>query len=130
MSVSTRAAALGVVLALAAALGLHWPLRSSALNGLALFLALTACVYLGALLAQRTGWKTRIGEVSVGALVFLSAFLGLAVSPIWMAAGYGLHGAWDWLHVGGRVGARTAAWFPPLCAGFDFAIAGYVLLVF
>ncbi len=40
-----RAAALGAVIALVAIAGLHWPLEREALNGLALFLAFTACVY-------------------------------------------------------------------------------------
>lgn len=130
MSVPVRMAVLGVVLAAAAAIGLHWPLRSAALNGLALFLALTACVYLGALLAARpSGRITAAGEILVGGMIFLCAFLGLAVSPVWIAIGYGAHGAWDWLHVDGRFGVRVAGWFPPACAGFDFTIGAYTLVV-
>ncbi len=118
------------MLAVAAAIGLHWPLRSSALNGLALFLALTACVYLGALLAARpSGPKIAASEGMVGGFVFLCAFFGLTVSPIWIVIGYWAHGAWDWLHVDGRFGVRVAGWFPPLCAGFDLAVGTYALVI-
>ena len=130
MSVPARVAMLGVLLAAAAAIGLHWPLRSSALNGLALFLALTACVYLGALLAAGpSGRKIAASEGLVGGSVFLCAFLGLTVSPVWIAIGYWAHGVWDWLHIDGRFGVRVAGWFPPLCAGFDFAVGGYTLVI-
>lgn len=120
-----RGSALGFVLALAAMFGLHWPLQSEALNGLALFLALTAFVYPGALLAQRAGRAVAAAEIAVGAVVFVTAWLGVAQHPLWLAAGYLAHGIWDWGHHIGRIPTRTAGWFPPACAVFDIVIAGY-----
>lgn len=120
-----RAALLGAVLAAAAIAGLHWPLEGEALNGLALFLALTACVYPGALLAQSTGRAVAAAELLVGAAVFAAAWLGVAHHPLWLAAGYLGHGLWDWGHHAGRVATRTAGWFPPACGVFDIVIAAY-----
>lgn len=120
-----RAAALGAVLAVFALAGVHWPLESEALNGLALFLAFTACVYPGALLAQPSLRWVAASELGVAAAVFLSAWLGVAHHPLWLAAGYLGHGLWDWLHHADRIPTRTAGWFPPACAAFDIVIAGY-----
>ena len=122
-----RAAALGAILAVFAIFGLHWPLESEALNGLALFLALTACVYPGALLAQHAGRGVAISEIGVAAAVFATAWLGVAHDPMWLAAGYLAHGVWDWAHHIGHVPTRTAKWFPPACAVFDVVIAGYAV---
>ena len=120
-----RAAALGAVLAVSAILGLHWPLESEALNGLALFLAFTGCVYPGALLAQRSTRRVAVSEIGVAAAVFLSAWLGVAQHPLWLALGYLGHGLWDWAHYVDRVPTRTATWFPPACAAFDVVVASY-----
>lgn len=120
-----RGAALGAILAVVAITGLHWPLRSEALNGLALFLALTACVYPGALLAQSTASATAASELAVGIAVFAAAWLGVAHDPLWLAAGYLAHGIWDWGHHAGRIPTRTARWFPPACGVFDVTVAAY-----
>jgi hypothetical protein len=94
----------------------------------ALFLAFTACVYPGALLNQSAPGRVVAGELVVAALVLGMAALGLAASPLWLAAGYALHGAWDLFHHPRAVPTRVAAWFPPLCAGFDFVVALFVIL--
>lgn len=120
-----RGAALGFVLAAVAMFGLHWPLESEALNGLALFLAFTGCVYPGALLAQPAGRGVAASEISVAAAVFFCAWMGLAWHPLWIALGYLGHGIWDWGHHAERIPTRTAKWFPPACAVFDIVIAGY-----
>jgi hypothetical protein len=120
-----RAAALGAILAVCAIAGLHWPLESEALNGLALFLALTACVYPGALLAQKARPWVAVAETGVGATVFVCAWIGVAHDPLWIAIGYLVHGVWDWTHHVNRVPMRVAAWFPPLCAAFDVVVAAY-----
>ena len=120
-----RAAALGAVLAVFAIFGLHWPLESETLNGLALFLAFTACVYPGALLAQHVGHGVAAAEIGVAAAVFATAWLGVAHHPLWLAAGYLAHGVWDWGHHIERIPTRTAKWFPPACAAFDVVVAFY-----
>ena len=95
----------------------------------ALFLAFTACVYAGALLSQRASGRVVAGELVVAALVFGTAALGLRGSPLWLAAGYAVHGAWDFLHHPRAVPTQVAAWFPPLCAAFDFVVALFVIFV-
>jgi len=120
-----RGAAFGAILVGAAIVGLHWPLESEALNGLALFLALTACVYPGALLAQPARRTVATSELAVGTAVFASAWLGIAHDPLWLAVGYFGHGVWDWAHHVGRIPTRTAGWFPPACGVFDIVIAAY-----
>jgi hypothetical protein len=121
----SRAAGLGVLLAVFAIVGLHWPLESEALNGLALFLAFTGCVYPGALLAQQARPWVAGSELGVGVGLFACAWLGVAHHPLWIAGGYLGHGAWDWMHHSGSVPTRVASWFPPVCAAFDFVVALY-----
>ena len=124
---STRAATLGALLAVFAIVGLHWPLENEALTGLALFLAFTACVYPGALLAQHSRPWVTVSEMGVGAAIFLCAWLGVAQHPLWIAVGYVGHGIWDWLHHTDHIPLRTAFWFPPTCAAFDFVVALYAV---
>ena len=123
----SRAALLGLVGAVVAALGLHLPFPAYSRLVLALFLALTACVYPGALLAQVQGRRTWLAELAAAAAVFACSVLGMAASPVWLAVGYAVHGGWDWLHDARLVPTQVAAWFPPLCAAFDFAAAVFVL---
>jgi len=120
-----RGAALGAILSVVAMFGLHWPLQSEALNGLALFLALTACIYPGALLAQPARRTLVAAELAVCIAVFAAAWLGIAHHPLWLAAGYLAHGVWDWGHHAGHIATRTARWFPPACGVFDVAVAAY-----
>jgi hypothetical protein len=124
-----RAALLGLTAALVAIVGVHLPFPSFSRLVLALFLALTACVYPGALLAQTLKPGTAVAELAATGVVYGCALLGMTHSSVWLAVGYGLHGAWDWLHDVRVVPTRVADWFPPLCATFDFAVAVFALLV-
>ena len=72
-----RAAIIGAALAALAAVVVHYPLTGSARLLLALFLALTACVCLAALLVQTQTSLTTVGELLVGTGVFVGAFLGV-----------------------------------------------------
>ena len=123
----SRAAALGALLAVCALAGLHWPLESEALNGLALFLAFTGCVYPGALLAQHSAPWVVASEVGVAAGVLICAWMGVAYHPLWIAVGYIGHGLWDWLHHTDGLPTKTAFWFPPACATFDFVVGLYAV---
>jgi hypothetical protein len=114
---------LGVLLAAAFVAVVHMTPAPYALQVVALFLTFTACVYPGALLSQSVSGSVVAGELVVAALVFGMAALGLGASTLWLAAGYALHGAWDLLHHPRAVPTRVAAWFPPLCAAFDFVVA-------
>lgn len=124
-----RAAVAGAALAVVVAAALHQPWIAGGRLLLGLFLALTACVYLGALLAQKQGVVTTLGEMAVALAVFACAFLGVAGSAVWLAVGYAVHGIWDWLHDISAVPTQVSRWFPPACAAFDFVIAGFVLLL-
>lgn len=92
----------------------------------ALFLAYTACVYLGAALSDsRPVWISI--EFFMSLLFFQLAFLGLLYSPIWLGLGFMLHGIWDMLHHPRIIKTRVVNWFPPLCAVFDFILAVFIL---
>ena len=95
----------------------------------ALFFALTACVYPGALLSQSASGSVIAEELVVAALVFGTAALGLGASPLWLVAGHALHGAWDCLHHPRAVTIRIASWFPPFCAAFDFVVAFFLIFM-
>lgn len=120
-----RAAVFGAVIAVVAIAVLHWPFENQVLNGLALFLAFTACVYPGALLAQQSSRRTVVSEIGAGGATFVLAWMGVAYHPLLIALGYVWHGIWDWLHHTDYVATRTARWFPPACAAFDFVVAAY-----
>lgn len=91
------------------------------------FLALTACVYGGAALTP-AGVKYGRVELPVVGLVFITAVMGVAAGPIWLVAGYTVHGLWDILHHFGKVNTPIVGWFPPLCAVFDFVLATAIYL--
>ena len=119
---------MGFGLAVIAAVLVHGPLASQGRVWLGLFLALTACVYLGALLAQKQTTGVAGSELAAGALVFVCSYLGVTSSVLWLAVGYAVHGAWDWAHHTAYVPTKVARWFPPACAVFDLAMAGFVLV--
>ena len=119
----------GAALALIAVAAIHFPFAEIGVPLLSLFLALTACVYLGALLAQDQKHGVVLAELTVGLLVFVCAILGTLASAGWLAAGYAVHGLWDWAHDAGGVATHVAAWFPPACAVFDIIIAVFIVLV-
>ncbi len=118
---------MGAALAVVTAVAIHFPFADVAVPLLSLFLALTACVYLGALLAQRQSTGVVVSELAVGIGVFLCAVLGILVSGLWLAGGYAVHGIWDWAHDTGVVTTQVSSWFPPACALFDFIIAAFVV---
>lgn len=92
----------------------------------ALFLAYTACVYLGAALSDsRPVWISI--EFLMSFLFFQFAFLGLHYSAVWVALGFILHGIWDMLHHPRIIRISVVKWFPPLCAVFDTIVAVFIL---
>ncbi|MBT8447493.1 MAG: hypothetical protein KJO38_10105 [Gammaproteobacteria bacterium] len=119
----------GCALAAIASAAVHAPLSAYAAPLLALFLALTACVYLGALLAQRQTRGVAAAEIAVSSIVFSCAVMGTIAAAYWLAVGYALHGAWDWAHDRKLIATKVASWFPPACAAFDFVIAAFILLL-
>lgn len=113
----------GVVLGILFIVGVHSIPPQPARQIIALFLAFTACVYAGALLAQNLSVKLIVPELAIAAIVFSLAVVGLRASTTSLALGYVIHGVWDFLHHPKAVPTRVAAWFPPLCAAFDFVVA-------
>ncbi|MEN8144131.1 MAG: DUF6010 family protein [Gemmatimonadota bacterium] len=108
---------------------IHGPLAETGHLALALFLALTACTYPGALLAQKSSATTALFELALAAAVFVLAYMGATGSIVWLRAGYALHGLWDWLHDLRLISTRVASWFPPACAAFDLVVAAWILIV-
>lgn len=93
---------------------------------LALLLAFTGGIYYGA--ALNGGRRGRIVfEGAFAALLIAFAFLGFSWSPLWMAAGFALHGLWDLVHHTGAVQHGVRRWFPPFCAAWDWAIATMIV---
>src|SRR5215472_9189105 len=118
----------GILLALLFLLLVHTAPPMVARQAIALFLAFTACVYVGALLAQQIPPQFVALEIAVAGVVFAFAAVGLRAQTAWLAAGYALHGVWDFAHHPRGVPTRVAAWFPPLCAVFDFVVAIALLI--
>jgi hypothetical protein len=93
---------------------------------LALLLAFTGGIYYGA--ALHGGGRGRVAfEGALGGVLVLLGFLSLAWSPLWMAAGYALHGLWDLMHHTGAVKHGVRRWFPPFCASWDWIIAAMIV---
>jgi hypothetical protein len=95
----------------------------------ALFLAYTACVYLGAALSD-SRWRWISLEFLVSIFIFWIAFLGMLFSPVWIATGFFLHGVYDMLHHPRVIQTKVVRWFPPLCATFDFVVGIYILVFY
>ena len=64
--------------------------------------------------------------VQAGELLGFTALATLAVhrdSPGLLGAGWLAHVTWDALHYGGRGPTRVRSWYPPICIGYDVALA-------
>lgn len=103
-------------------------LRDGALDLLAFILAASGGIYWGvAATAARRGIK--VIEIVAGAAFVGMAMLGLWWTSLWIAAGFALHGAWDFAHHPRRIRTGLRRWFPPFCATFDWLVALYILLL-
>lgn len=107
-------------------LGLFRIHPDGAFDLLALILALTGGIYLGAALQGESRGKLIIETVFAAVLVVLG-LLSLSWTPLWMALGFVLHGVWDLVHHTGGVRHGVRRWFPPFCAAWDWAIAAMVV---
>ena len=54
------------------------------------------------------------------------ALLGVRHSPWWLAAGWAVHAAWDIGLPSATAPPFVPAWYPPLCVGFDLAVAVWI----
>ena len=84
-------------------------------------------VYLGFAVAD--GRRSAL-LVQTGELPGFTALAALAVqrdSPGLLGAGWLAHVTWDARHHRGRGPARVRPWYPPLCIGYDVALAAPLL---
>ncbi|HYK71608.1 MAG TPA: DUF6010 family protein [Pseudoneobacillus sp.] len=95
----------------------------------ALFLAYTACVYLGAALSD-SRLNIILTETVVSIVIFACAYLGMVYSPFWVALGYLLHGTWDLFHHPKLISIKIVKAFPPLCVVVDFSVAAFIFYYF
>ncbi len=117
---------LSIALAATFIIGTHYFAEMHQLKVFALFLALTSCFYGGATLTP-SGAKYLKIEMPFVVIVFMSSFLGLILSPVWIAIGFFIHGFWDVLHHFNKVKTPVVKWFPPLCAIFDVLVGIFIL---
>jgi hypothetical protein len=103
-----------------------WLPRKTALELLALFLTFIGGIYGGfALLDKR---KREFVLESVGLLItFAFAAAGLWVSPVYLAAGYIFHGAWDALHHPKGIQTVIPPGYAPFCMIFDLPVGAFIL---
>jgi hypothetical protein len=117
----------GVVLGLATdAVALALPRQQARLLSGA-GLAAAGGVYLGFAVAD--GRRSAL-LVQTGELLGFTALAALAVqrdSPGLLGAGWLAHVTWDALHYRGRGPTRVRSWYPPLCIGYDVALAAPLL---
>lgn len=95
---------------------------------LAVALVVAALVYV--VFAAARGAAAQWLVVEAGGVPLFAAFAwaGLRRSPLWLAAGWALHVAWD---VGLHSAVATPfvpSWYPPLCVGFDLIVALWIAI--
>ena len=93
---------------------------------LALILAATGAVYLGAALQSAGRARLALEWLFATALVLLGA-LGLWWTPLWLALGFVLHGVWDLAHHTGAVSTAVRRWYPPFSAAWSWAVAAMLV---
>ncbi|MFE4108507.1 DUF6010 family protein [Almyronema epifaneia] len=114
---------LGVALAGLAGWLLRWLPPQPRLDVYAVALAAIGAVYVGSALSEKRGRSIFLEAIVAIACIAL-ALMGLWISPLALIGGYVLHGVWDFFHHPVPVGAQIPQrWYPPLCVGFDWAIA-------
>jgi hypothetical protein len=93
---------------------------------LAIGLVIAALIYAGFAIFSID--RRSLGYEISGVLLFGAlAWLGVRVSPAWLALGWAAHVAWDvGLHLD-RPSSLVPDWYPTLCIGFDLIVAGFVL---
>ncbi len=89
-------------------------------------LVIAALIYLGfALYHGDNNWFL----IESGGLIAygFSFWLAMRYTPLWLAAGWGLHPLWDiflhWLGPGTHI---APIWYAIACLSFDLAVAGYL----
>jgi hypothetical protein len=126
MSKNSKGSIIGLVLAAPiVGIALLMP-KQKAVDFLALAYALIVGVYLGFVLLDGRRRELLFEIAAIAAFTPL-AFLGLWVSPYFLAAGYFAHGSWDILHHPRLVRTRVFSLWPPLCLVVDWIVAGFIV---
>lgn len=113
----------GVALAGLAGWLLRWVPPQLRLDVYAVALSAIGAVYVGSALSEKRG-RSIFLEAIVAIACLALALMGLWISPLALTGGYVLHGVWDFFHHPVPVGTQIPQrWYPPLCVGFDWAIA-------
>lgn len=106
---------------------LHAVARQSGKDILTLLLAFIAAIYVGPLIG--TTQAVQYIEYSFALALTGWCVLALHKSAGFLGVGYLLHGAWDALHPA-LLPHVLPHWYAPLCIGFDFTVAIYLLFIF
>lgn len=101
--------------------------RSRAFVLLAILLAASATIYLGAALSAKRTQQVLVEGLAACAFIAL-ATLGAWRSPLFLVVGYLAHGLWDLAHQQQGIPTRIAVWWPPFCLVYDWVIAGAICL--
>ena len=122
---------IGVLLALAFIYLFHFG-KEEVLKGIfAISLVIAALIYVGfavfGLLTNSASYNWLLLEIAGLSIYFLFAFLGVKKSMWFLAVGWAAHVFWDTaLHFGENV-IFVPQFYPPVCIGFDLAVAAYIL---
>lgn len=104
-----------------------WLPKQPALELLALFLAFIAGIYGGFVLLDMR--KREFVLENIGWLItFALAAAGLWVSPMYLAAGYIFHAAWDALHHPRGIQTIIPRGYAPFCLMVDVPVGVFILL--
>jgi hypothetical protein len=94
---------------------------------LALLLAAASGIYIRYAFIRREAPLVTV-ELIFMILFGVLAVVGIAVSPMFLALGFLLHGFWDLAHHPRYIRTSGPAWYQPMCLAFDWGIAAYIVV--
>jgi hypothetical protein len=94
---------------------------------LAILLASASGVYLRYAFIRREATLVTV-EMIFMILFGVLAVVGVAVSPMFLALGFLLHGFWDMAHHPRYIRTSGPAWYQPMCLAFDWGVAAVITL--
>lgn len=89
-------------------------------------LVVAALIYVGFALARGAGARWVAIEAAGVAGFGAVALLGVRAAPLWLAAGWALHVAWDVALHSATGTPFVPFWYPPACVGFDLVVALWI----
>jgi hypothetical protein len=95
---------------------------------LAVQLGFIGAIYFGFAIANG-GLNALLIEFSVSGVFLLAGAVALwSDSPVFLAAAYATHAAWDLVHHPRAVQMPVRNWYPPFCVVYDIVFAAFILL--